>query len=266
MAVFDAQVDMLYFNARETGVSYAIVNEQVVNPNFNQRFGFRAKIGVQAGEDCWEVGLQFLHYHARGKSEVKGEVFPTWGHPLIAIDFNEASDLWRLHLGFLDALLSRNWWVSPSLELTPQMSLRYGEIRHKLRVSYDEEEDLCFKNKYWCGGPGIGLEGLWHLFDCIGIYSRGVFHLVYGKFYVHQNIDLIKLFNEFWQTKGMFEGALGLDFRWCQLTARIGWELHLLLGQNQLMRFVDDVMPGKFVTNLGDLSMQGLTFGLNLEF
>ncbi len=270
MAMYQVEAEALYFNAQETGVSYAIVDERVVNPNFNKRLGARVGIGIELGEESWELGLQFLHYHARVTDRKRGDLYPCWGHPLHlnGETFDQAENLWRLHLGFLDATLSKGWSISSCLHLTPFTGLRYAEVRHKLKTDYQGtiSEKLCFKNKFWGVGPGVGLEGIWRILDYVGIYSRGAFHLVYGQFYIHQDMNGIKLFNSFFQTQGMFETAAGLDMKWNQLHARIGWELHLLLGQNQLVRFVDDVTVGKFFSHLGDLSMQGLTLSLSLEF
>ncbi len=258
-------VDALYLTPKEEGVSYAIVDERVENPDCHARWGYKAKIGAFGGEDCWRIELSFLHYHARTISSVHGDILPTWGHPLSSSLFSgTAAELWRLHLGFADLTLGKCFCVSPCLELAAWVGLRYAEVRHKIKVDYGVEE-LCFKNKFWGGGLQFGMESLWRLCDWLKLYSRGAGSLVMGRFYVHQDIPPVKLYNQFHQLQQMLEGGVGLNFCFGAWTFRAGWELYLLFDQNQLVHFVDR-QPGKFVSQLGDLSMQGLLLSLKFLF
>ncbi|NGX37894.1 MAG: hypothetical protein K1000chlam2_01062 [Chlamydiae bacterium] len=284
MPGYFVQAEALYFQARESGVSYAIVNERVVHPDFQSRFGGRAKIGVDLGHDCWQLWVQFLHYHARTTEKKVGkEFFPTWGHPLRGAGghADEVFNRWRLHMGFLDVNLACPWGVSECLELWPFWGLRFAGVRHKLRIDYrggtlfpGVEEDLSMKNKFWGLGPEMGVEAFWRLNSWLRIFSRGACSLLFGEFYIHQDEEsrgkkeagALKFYDEYDQTKKVLEMSLGLDFQYCQFYARVGWEIYLLMGQNQLVRFVDESMPGKFVGNLGDLSLHGLSFGLGLKF
>ncbi len=45
-----------------------------------------------------------------------------------------------------------------------------------------------------------------------------------------------------------------------------GWEHQYFFGQNQLMRFSDDINPGVNTAVQGDLSMQGLTVAVSFSF
>nr|NGX27321.1 hypothetical protein [Chlamydiota bacterium] len=237
----DLQADALYFQALENGVDFGTFEERVVSPNFKSHFGARAKIGVILPHDCWEVAVQFLHYHARTRTE---------------------GDLWRLHMGLGDLLLARSWPVSCSLCLTPFWGLRYGEIRHKLK----QDPAISMKNKFWGVGPEVGLEGIWSFCSWLGIYTRAAFSLLFGEFYIHQDIPPLKFFDEYRQTRNVLEMALGMRFGGSCFYGQVAFELYLFPGQNQLVRFVDDAMPGKYVANQGDLSLHGLSFGLGVYF
>ncbi len=262
------QADALYFQARENRVSYAIANHKVQNPDFNAHFGVRGKMGVGLPNDCMQLWIQYLHFHARTRESQRNAVFiPTWGHPFLNQNVTEVFNLWRLHLGLLDLGLSRSWVVSDCLELIPYAALRYAEIRQKLKIDYGTVETLSMKNKFWSGGPLMGVEARWAWTCWLHFFSRGAFSLVFGKTYVHQDDETsttkVKFLNEFNQVRGIVEAALGLDFPlFSSMRIRIAWESYLFWGQNQLPRFVDPLMPGKFVANQGNLSLQGLSLGI----
>lgn len=289
------QVDALYFQARENGVSYAIEQKKsspflscgkVLEPDFKTHWGVKGKFGIDLGHDCWKIWLQFLHYHARVTEEKSdGCFFPTWGHPQRLGEgyADSVRSRWRLHLGIADLFLSRPWAISDCVELLPYFGLRFAGVRFKSRVDYrggtlfpGAEEDLSMKNKFLGIGPQLGAEALWHFSHGFSLYTRGSGSLVFGEFYIHQDenrtgeSDGIKFFDEFWQTRFLLEMALGLEFRSCcgcvELYGRVGWELYLFLGQNQSVRFVSETMPGKFVTNQGDLSLQGLSLSFGIGF
>lgn len=286
-APYFVQVDALYFQAQENGVHYATKNERVLNPDFKYRFGGRIEVGIDLHHDCWQLMLQFLHYHARTR-QVKsgGQFFPTWTHPSMAPSgfVDSVYNMWRLHMGLGDINLTRPFFVSDCLEVSPYFGLRYSEIRQKLRIYYQGgtlfpgTEDVIFmKNKFWGVGPMGGIEALWSFNSWLGIFSRGACSLTFGKLYVHQDEGVsetnpqLTFFDQYNQARCILDMAIGLDFRFCTeccvtFYGRIGWEIYLLFGQNQLARFLSNEGLGKFVTNQGDLSIQGLSLGLGISF
>jgi len=291
------QVDSLYFQARESGISYAIEQKEPENnlqtgkalhPDFKTHWGVRGKFGVDVGHDCWKIWIQYLHYHARVTEEKSSAFYlPSWGHPQRVGNgyADSVRSRWRLHLGIGDLLLSRSWDFSECIDFLPFWGLRGACVRFKSRVNYrggtlfpGEEDDLSMKNKFFGIGPEIGTEALWHFGCGFGLYSRIGGSLLFGEFYIHQDENLtgekdgIKFHNCFWQTQFLLDMALGLEYRTCskerriEFFGRISWDLFLFFGQNQSVRFVSSEMPGKFVTNQGDLSLQGLTISLGIGF
>ncbi len=254
---FDIQADALYFQARENGASYAIHEERVLSPDFQSHFGARARVKFVLPHDCWEVMAEFLHFHARTRSEKTG--ISLWG---FSQDEGEISNLWRLHMGLADLLLERVWCISPCFSLQPFWGLRYGEIRHKLK----QNADISMKNKFWGVGPEVGFEGVWAFCSWLKLYARSAFSLLFGDLYIHQDIAPVKFFDEYSQMKNMLQTALGLRLGGSCVYGQVAFELFLLPGQNQLVRFVEENAPGKVVTNQGDLSLHGLSFGLGVEF
>lgn len=263
-APYYLQVDALYFQASENGVHYAIKEGHVLNPDFKYRFGGRATVGIALPHDCWQLVLQFTHYHGRNRQNKTGGGFsPTWAHPgLMPPGFvDNVYNMWRLHMGLGDIDLTRHFCICDCLEFWPYFGLRYSEIRHKLRIYYDDDF-VSMKNKFWGLGPIGGLEGLWRLNSWLGIFARGAGSLPYGKFYIHQSEGRLNFLDQYHQLCFIVEAALGLDFRYCNFFARVGWDVYLFLGQNQLARFI----PGTFVSNQGDLSLHGLSLSLGIGF
>jgi len=239
--LIDLQADALYFQALENGVGFAIHEERIVNPKFKYHFGARVKAGATLGDDCWELSAAFLHYHARTCRE-------SWGQ------------LWRLHMGLADLAISRSWTISNTLSINPLWGLRYGEIRHKLK----EGPAVCMKNKFFGIGPKMGFEGIFSLCSPLDLFLRGGVSLLFGKIYVHQDRLPLKFYDEFHQNRAMFESALGLRLTKGCFYGQAAFEIYLFPGQNQLAHFTH--VPGKYVTNQGDLSLHGLSFGLGACF
>lgn len=265
------QVDALYFQARENGVAYAIVDERVIHPSFDPHFGVRAKVGSDVGCDDWKLWLQFLHFHSRERDKKCGEILPTWGFPgsYLGGFADEVDSLWRLHLGILDASLGRDWLISNCFSLLPYFGLRYAEVRHKLEIDYrgGENFSLSMKDKSFGIGPQIGTELLFDLFYGFSIYSRLSTSLLLSKLYVHENQkEKINVLKRDTQGLPLFEGALGIEFCYCRFFSRIAGELYLFANRSQLFNYVDRSMPVKITTNRENLSLHGLSFGLGFNF
>lgn len=267
------QADALYFIALETGLSYAIVNERIVYPKFKPHLGARGIIGTSLTKDCWGLELSFLHYHARVRNHIEGFILPTWGYPSNSVaEFDSWVDsMWRLHLGLADLRLKKLWPVSVCLDLTPFIGLRYAEVRTKIEIEYSSSYALSMKNKSWGIGPEVGLAALFHLWGNLSLYSRFCADLLFSKVYVHENqkgtSDSLNVLQCYCQSRPLFEMALGLDFCLaCGLYGKVAGEMYLFQGKNQLFRFFDQTMQAKIVSNQGDLSMCGLSFGLGFEF
>lgn len=272
--------DLLYLSAREQGVCYAIEDQRVTGPRFKNHFGARAVLGFTSSHDEWTIELQGLHFHARTREEKQGPLLPTQTHPLRAEGTTASSALscWRLHLGFVDLLLSRPFpWI------TPFFGIKFAGIRHKSRVDYLQlggfsDEGLSMKNKYWGIGPEMGVSSEWAFTEHFGLYGRAAAAILFGRFYLHQDeedeenplLGKMKYLDEFWLSRAYAESGLGLFYRHCFASSffelRGGWQAYLFSGQNQAARFVSHSAPALFFSNLGDLTLQGWSLGLLFNF
>jgi hypothetical protein len=289
--------DFIYFQARENGLSFAVINKgnadtlahaKSKNPDFSWDPGFKFSFVYFFHHDEWSLNLNFLHYHARITDMYPRKAdtfpFPTWQHLASGPGFVEdIRNRWRLHLGLLDLLLKRSLCVSDSLTLSPFAGLRYAEIRQKTRIDYfggtlfpDGQDDIDMKNKFWGLGPMAGLAGFWKFFSDFGFYFNAATSFPYGFFYVHQDErstlveDEIRFFRTFHMLRIISVMGEGLRYNHCftglNLDCHAGYDLFFLWGQNQLVRFLNQSATGTFTGNPGDLMLHGLSVGFSFGF
>ncbi|HSX03853.1 MAG TPA: Lpg1974 family pore-forming outer membrane protein [Rhabdochlamydiaceae bacterium] len=297
MAHYCITTDFIYFQARENGLAFAVINKEnptslsnakSKNPDFSWDPGFKFSFGYFFNHDEWSIYLNFLHYHARITDiypRREGTFpFPTWQHLAAGPGFVEdIRNRWRLHLGILDLIVQRSLNVSDALQLCPFAGLRYAEIRQKTRIDYfggtlfpDGQDDIDMKNKFWGLGPMAGLNGFWKLFCDFGLYFNTATSFPYGFFYVHQDErsslvdEKIRFFRTFHMLRIITEMAAGLRYN-CYLNdlnidCHAGYELFFLWGQNQLVRFLNQSATGNFESNAGDLTLHGWSLGISIGF
>jgi hypothetical protein len=186
------------------------------------------------------------------------------------------------------------------LTLRPYVGLRGGLISQNYNQSFFEEgangipppfvlegtDRLKMKNDFHGGGLLAGVETQWGLFKEISLYGNGTASLLYGHFKVnrHEIVQgktfddvtgiLLQIDNHtlhasdsFCCCRAITDLALGL--KWDHMFAKnrihlginVGWEEHLLFGQNQFYGASASSLP---INN--DLTIQGWVFGARLDF
>lgn len=286
---YTISIDALYWQAQENGLSFVIKNSsssgqsKVKEPDLPYDPGFKLSFGYQLPHDSWIWITTFTHFHTRTTATTKGNLFPVWSNPqnhLTSVE--DAGVRWRLHLGFLDSLLQKRWWISPHSFLDLSLGLEYAEARQKTRILYhggslpgDSEDNISMKNKYWGFGPLTGVNLSWLWTDHFSFYAKAALSALAGSFYIHQDEDIdsenrLKLFDCFFLPRLHFEAGLGIKYHYQSALAEwsllLGWENHFLNGQNQWMRFLDTAAPGIFIHQLGDLMIQGLVIEGSVKF
>lgn len=308
--------DVLYWNAHENGLFYAIKNKNnennlshadVKNIHGDWNVGFRVGIGYNLPHDGWDLHATWLrftdHEHKSVHARSNRFVFPTLAHPADPIsqnDFCQKSHAhWKLRLNQLDLDLGREFFTSKWLTLRPHAGIRTDWIRQKLEVDYKNFSNSTIPNKievelkdrWW----GIGLEGgldtQWGLCNGWSLFGNLCTAIIYGfhdlkfedddtppSFNVTNdstsfpNGTFVDLDNTYRISHPILDLEMGL--RWdnmfsddrVHLGLQIGWEHHIYFSQNQFPIFTDDLSFGQFVSNQGDLTLQGWTFSARLDF
>jgi hypothetical protein len=221
-----------------------------------------------------------------------------------------ASMHWKFRLDLLDLELGREFFVSKWLTLRPHAGLRSAWLHQRSKVTYsgliDESGtsvtneqiptiDVGLKNNFWGMGPRAGLDAQWGLGCGWSLYSELAASLLLGHFNIFEiqepAIDTTtglgvtgssETFQEKYRAmRAAFDLAMGLRYQQlfaCDrfgLMVQLGWEQHLFINQNQLIRLATShtVHPSTVngyaftpVTNQGDLGTQGVTLTVEFDF
>ncbi len=297
--------DLLYWNAHENGLAVAVENEdtssnlsdsEVKNVHGKWNWGFRAGVGYNTPHDGWDLKLTWLRFTDNGRKNVHADrndfVFPTLVHPgdldhAFATAASKVKSSWHMRLNQLDLDLGREFFVSKWLTLRPHFGVRTDWIRQSLEADYKNfnttssarniEAEL--KDHWW----GIGLEGgldtQWGLGSGWSIFGNLTTSIIYGFHKIKyetedepSDLEFVDLKNSYHVSHPILDLEMGV--RWdnmfsndrYHLGLQIGWEHHIYFSQNQFPTFTSDDSLGTFVSNQGDLTLQGWTFAARFDF
>lgn len=269
---------------------------KVVNPDFDWSWGFRAGLGYNLPHDGWDLYLNWTYFYNRAHTTREAhddeELFTTWSPPINDIGaVAKMKSHWKLQLNMLDLEMGREFFVSKFLTLRPFMGLRTAWIRQKNELHYktglnssrfdlppNSVEEIGMRSKYWGLGVRSGFNTLWGLGAGFSIYGDASISLLYGLFTnkfedevaERQVYDIDT--DHFRVSRAITDLALGVrwDRNFCDdcfhLGIKAGWEHHYFFGMNTFSHFTDDVVPGTFVNNNGDLTLQGWTLAVRMDF
>lgn len=304
--------DLLYWNAHENGLSYAIVNEgsasnlahaQIKNLHGKWNWAFRAGIGYNLPHDGWDLNLTWLRFtdncHKGTHAGSNHFIFPVNVDPINPLASNatatKAHGNWHLNLNQLDLDLGREFFVSKWLTLRPHFGLRTNWIRQKGENDYKNftpssssrnrvEHEM--KDKWWGLGLEGGLDTQWGLGNGFSIFADLASAILYGFHdfdideenhpatgIANSNGDVVDIDNSSYRiSHPILDLAAGLryDFMFSDdrfhIGFQLGWEHHVYFSQNQFPVFTTANVPGNFVRNQGDLTLQGWTFAARFDF
>ncbi len=256
------------------------------------------------GWDIDLTWLRFTdHGHRNVHASSTQFIFPTLAHPADPIAQDDycqrAHGHWSLRLNQLDLDLGREFFVSKWLTLRPHFGVRSDWIYQKLEAEYrnfagdptPNEVEAEYKDHWWGIGLEAGLDTQWGLGSGWSIFGNLTTAIIYGfhdlKFEDENtpaavnisngasslpNGNFVDLDHVYRISHPVLDLEMGLrwDNMFCDdrihLGLQIGWEHHIYFSQNQFPIFTDDFAFGQFVSNQGDLTLQGWTFSARLDF
>ncbi len=272
---------------------------QVERARFDRNGGFR--LGAAYYNETREMGLMayWTRFGTKGDDSLAktapATIFPVWSNPgtMLTTEQNAQACV-RLDLDMFDAQLYA--WFSPTcrVDVMPMLGIAYARIDQTFNINangaqsngpnanvLDDDIDMC--NDYWGVGPKVGIRSQWELGCNISAFGKMDLALLYGKYDVKQNehvtfsnqVDPTTFLqiscNKFSMCRPRFDLMLGLMWQTevCDcyaLDLMVGWEQLYFFGQNQMMRFFDDVNAGANLSVNGDLALQGLTVRIGFGF
>ncbi len=222
------------------------------DPDFKWNWGYRIGAGYKfAGSDC---GLRayWTHFDANtGGSSHKWK-----------IDYNVVDLVYRC---------DSNW--SRCITVSPYAGIRYANIDQKLHTNFvstvsDIPNTLngSVKQDFSGVGPMIGVEGDFGMQNGFSLYGNISIALLYGTAHIRSNstetfdtgINIDNLRNNKDAYQYVFDAGLGIRYKTCffcdkNLVIQLGLEDHRYFNHNQFCDY-------------GDLSLDGVTLGISLEY
>ncbi|MBM3207059.1 MAG: hypothetical protein FJZ57_00405 [Chlamydiae bacterium] len=221
----------------------------------------------------------------------------------LTTDPYSAHGKWRLNLNLIDFELGREFFVSKWLTLRPFIGGRSAWIYQHMNANYNGYEYLPptttkglgidpitinyryrDRNAFWGVGVRPGLGSQWGLGNGFSFYGNTAVSLLYGFFQEKQHqycdfssgdtVNHIKNNHSTRTSSVIVESQVGLRWETMSTNDRIhfsisaGWENFVFFGQNQFNRFVGatEETQALFFANQGDLTIQGYTLSLRLDF
>ncbi|MBS0627341.1 MAG: hypothetical protein JSS09_03930 [Verrucomicrobia bacterium] len=276
----------------------ALYRSSVKNMEFDWDFGFRVGLGWNTPHDGWDLGVNWTWF----QNTASQTTTVNSSHILLPVNAYEPADStvdgfrsakanWRLHLNLLDLNLGREFFVSKWMTLRPFIGVRSGWIFQNKQTTFTKATPsadqtgatLKGKNNFWGLGPKVGLDTQWGLGHGVSLFGNAGASLLYGFFHIdtYQNQLFSDSSNDAVSNKdGMRVGRaiteLALGVRWdtmfaddrCHFGIQAGWEHLMFFGQNQYKQFsgTSASNAGAYVANQGDLTIQGYTLSIRLDF
>lgn len=290
------QAELLYLNATEDSLAYAIKNHQtdgldgtVKNVQYDWSPGFRLGLGYNLPHDGWDILFNWTWFRSHEKktnhSHADSALWQTQTNQAnsggsFALSADEAEGHASLHLNVLDGELGREFFVSKWLTLRPFIGARGLWINRNFGYDYDVSDgsdiDGHNHNRFRGGGLLGGLNTQWGLGSGWSFYGNISLALIYGvqRLHEHQEKNDVRIEHakDHWTiVRPMLD--LGAGIRWDHLfdndayriRLQLGWEQHNVFGFEQDLNFITGAQ-GKYTVNGGDLSLSGVAFQARFDF
>jgi Legionella pneumophila major outer membrane protein precursor len=262
--------------------------------------GFRVGIGYNLPHDGWDLSLSWLRLRTDGTRSINAHsndfVWPSRVEPADnfgGVPCAKANSHWRLLLNQLDLDLGREFFVSKYLTLRPHFGLRTDWVHQKWNTSYRNfigtlpptKVKVGYEDEWFGMGLEGGLDTQWTLGSGFSLFGNMSGAILYGFHDIEfEDRDSPAQINT--NSKGRYAdgdsvyrishpvldmmAGVRYDHMFYNdrfhLGLQIGWEHHVYFSQNQFPVFTDDISQGTLVSNQGDLTFQGWTFGARFDF
>lgn len=277
----------------------ALYHSSVKNYDFHWNSGFRVGLGWNTPHDGWDLLANWTWFQNKAEGNIgvgsSHLLLPTGAYEPAnsALDgFRSVNAHWRLHLNLIDLELGREFFVSKWMTLRPFAALRSGWIFQNQEITFrkatpaTEQVGMYLKGScnYWGIGPRMGLNTQWGLGHGVSFFGNAGASLLYGFFDIDTRQEQLfsdSTYNDaVTDTDGMRVGRaiteFALGFRYdtmladdrCHFSLQAGWEQLMFFGQNQFKQFIGttEANTGSYVSNQGDLTIQGWTIAARVDF
>ncbi len=232
-------------------------------------------------------------------------IIPVWVHPaayeneLNDVRFSFAEAKWKINYNVIDADLGKNFCLTRIISVRPYIGIRNAIINQNFTVNYHGGNiitisgntvnplatDVALKNFSYGVGPLFGFRSNWCTKLSLSIFTNLSLALLHTHFDLQrienslsselidgqQRNDRAELKEDFWTYKPHAQISAGIKWDKCfgckkHLAISAAYEGNYWWKQNQMLRFIDATIIAKSRNTIGDLSLQGLTLSISLDY
>ncbi len=259
------------FTQSQVGDDVVLTNEsRAADPNFKFDTGFRLGIGYYCPCDCWDVSLNWIHFHAKAESDGAGQIGTTLPYTTFVSDWERYAgeyptaieSRWTLDMDIVDLEFAKKYFVNHCFILRPYIGLRAARIDQGYHVeavqasnpavSTDFASNVNSKSDFRGIGPRAGLDMEIRLGCGVSLFGGAAAALVFGTFDRHSSEEFTTgtspAFDEYDPHGGgpgrctvtMTDMAIGLKFEHCfeccgcthPFALAFAWEHHAFYDLN----------------------------------
>lgn len=295
--------DFLWMKPIEEGLDYAMEQNYGTDNTFpleigtiygfssgsrewDWRPGFRVGFGFYTNYDAWNVDFNWSYFRMKAGAECKEEGTGTLKGLFLppqaaTTSIPHASARWGGDCNCLDLMIGKPYYVSRYFVSNPMFGIKAAWIDQDFLVRYfinDIKRTVTHKNDFW----GIGFRGFYEGDFLLGsgwsLFGKAAFALLFGKFDTSQQADTARVLVNY-KTEDAFytvkpNAEVGFGFSWSdffhknqyKIALKVGYEFHYWWNQNHLRKFFDTDPVANDIVSRGDLSFNGFSFGLHIDF
>ncbi len=272
-------MDLAY--PEDLGTGYPL-NDQIEIQKFEFKPGFKVGLGMNFEYDNWVGALEYTWFRQQTQTSKTAPSGRHWqmtdwyatGGGIIATSFDSK---WRTHFDVLDATMSRPYYQSRKITITPFGGMRAAWIRQSLYIKAIFPGDRPWisdnHSHCWSVGPRAGLQAHWLLgagFRMEGDFSGS---LLFTRFteVSHKEYRCSLKYRDYNSLRPMTDMSVGLgwgsyfDHQNYHLDFLAAYDFNVMWGQNMMRSLVGTLNDGT-TSEAANLHLQGLTATARFDF
>lgn len=243
--------------------------------------GFRIGAGIFFPCNAWKLTFDWMRFRNEERDGViEGALTlrATRGGPGGINTITTAEADLQFKLDSLRLTLQMPLFSRRHIVIKPLVRIRGDWITENFHILYDSiAGTIDNRLKYWGIGPEGGLEAVWYLLPCFGVYGQATVAGLYGHFDIHQTQfddgsgEEVNTQNQLNKMQSSLSATLGVQwegvfFNRVFLSLKAGWETNVWFNINSTLVFTDSSTEGSLVNTIADLRTSGLTLRATLAY
>jgi hypothetical protein len=274
-------------NALDFAVRSPLSNDaalgSIESVRWETRSGFRYGAGWLLPDEKWQVGISYTYFYSAGnRNETAppgGQLFATLTRAGSVDDVAAASAFTSLNYNVIDLDATRIFYSSDSCRLQVFGGGRFAWIDQKLDATYSGGSSGPFNTTVTSpvffngGGLSLGGEGVWQVWHNVGLYGRGRFSLLSGRFRnfltettANGAVGVVNVQETNYQIVPVAELGAGVTWQGEHWRLSVGYELANWFSMVNSPDFTSPTNIGKLSRRTSDLTLEGLAVQLGFLF